>query len=516
MKKLLKIFLATAAVFILIIIAAFAYLNLVYLPAKVKAEGPAYLQQKSKGQLKAQSIQYVPFKGVKLESLSLLSRAGKPLANLDKVYLDVNIWPLISRRDLDFRLDLYPPGVKRPFIFKGLYQTKAQKLELNFKIKSSLFIPAEPIFGTVGGFVDAQEQKVIDCKLTSPNLNLQSKFYVKDKDLQIDKFSLNILQSSLSLIGDVQDLSEPSLNIYGDLDLNLADLKHLNPEYIRLPDKLQLAGRLPGKIYISSKVNNPEVGLKISSGQLQINRIKVENLSLLSKVENKKLVLDKLYARLCDGEINLAGECLLDSAQLPANLNLNIFSLDLHRLISAISLKPSPLHGRLFGLGQFQSSLKRPKDVEGKLWLSASGSNILQLPIFKGIGDVLHLPELRKVEFKEGSGNFTIAQQKINSSDFKVLSEYISLYFNGYMGFNGDLEVNIRPSFSQGFLSSPNIGNILGIFVDTAGNLLGEIKMDGNIKQARFSFEPISVEKLIQKGIEKGLKQLFKFKTKEE
>ena len=85
------------------------------------------------------------------------------------------------------------------------------------------------------------------------------------------------------------------------------------------------------------------------------------------------------------------------------------------------------------------------------------------------------------------------------------------------MDFDGNLGFDISPFFSRGFISSaPNIANILGIFIDPAGNFLGEIKMKGNIKEPRYTFKPISMEKLLPRGIEEGLKQLFKFKKEKE
>ena len=81
------------------------------------------------------------------------------------------------------------------------------------------------------------------------------------------------------------------------------------------------------------------------------------------------------------------------------------------------------------------------------------------------------------------------------------------------MDFAGNLGFDIEPAFSESFLATPHIGNILGIFIDsTTGAFLGEIKLKGNIKEPRYTFKPISADKFFPKALEKGLKQLFKFK----
>lgn len=457
---------------LLIIIAAFAYLNFVYLPQKVKAEGPAYLEQKSKGRVQAASIQYIPFRGVELKGLRILSKEDKVLLAADKIYFNVKLWPLIMRRDLDFRIDLYPAATKQPFIFTGLYQIKQQKLD-------------------------------VYCR----KLNLEATFYIQDQDLRIEKLSGKIAGCAFALIGDVQNLADPLLNIYGDVELNLAEVQ----------DKLNLQGRCQGKLYISSQAKNPEIGLKMKATQIKIDKINIEDLSFVSKMKDKEVSLTKCYARLYDGEVNLEGTCRLDAQDFPADLSFNLFNVDMHKLIKDIKGRDTPVHGRLFSLGRLGGHLKRPGAVEGKVWMSISGSNILQLRAFEGIADVLRLPELRKLKFKQASGNFNIARQKIKTEDFKISGNNMEIYFQGDLDFDGNVGAGIQPYFSADFLSrTPNIKAIAGIFIDPAGNFLGEIKMKGNIKNPRYTFKPISMEKLLPRAIEEGLKQLFKLKKKEE
>lgn len=513
MKKFLKIFLRIIGVLILIVIAAFAYLNFIYLPQKVKSEGAAYLEQKSKGRLRAESIQYIPFKGVKLKRVSLVSKKGEPILSIDKLYLNVDLWPLITGQIIDFRIDLYPAKIKKPFVFKGLYQIKKQELDLDFEIASDVFLQRQTITGRAKVLIDREERSDIDLTATSRDLNLQGKFYIENKDLRIDKLSAKILGSTFDFIGDVQNLSEPSLNIYGDLDINLAGLKKINPEYTKAFNKLKMDGHCLGEVLISGEPSNPQIGLKIRASQIEIEKIKIESLSIISQMENKKVTLSKLYAGLCEGEVKLDGSCRLDVKDFPTNLNLNVFNLELGKIFNDVPGKNVRVHGRLFSLGRLKGYLKRPKSVEGEIWASASGSNILQLRLFREIAEILRLPELLKVEFSEASGNFSIAKEAIRTDDLKIVSKVVALYFKGYMDFAGNLGFDIEPAFSESFLATPHIGNILGIFIDsTTGAFLGEIKLKGNIKEPRYTFKPISADKFFPKALEKGLKQLFKFK----
>jgi len=516
MKKVLKILFRLILVFVLIFIAAFFYLNLVYLPQKVKSEGPALLEQKSKGQVKAETVRYIPFKGARLENVVFLSKDKKPVLKIEKLYFNLSPWSLIARQNLDFRLELYPSREEKPLIFSGLYRIKERKLDLDFKIKNDFFVKSQPIVGKLNILPGKEDKVNIDLLLKSRELNIQGNLYVKENDLRVEKFAGTILESEFNFIGDVQNLSQPLLNIYGNLKLNLAGLKGINPKYLKLPKEVDLQGTLSGKAFISSKPTNPQIGLKMSSSQIKVKAVTLEEVSIISEIKDKRLTLSKFYAKLCEGEINLEGSCRLDSKELPANLNINIFNLDMHKAIKEATGKDIPVHGRLFSLSQLRGSLKSAQSLEGKLWLSSAGSNILQVPLFEGIADVLRLPQLRKIEFKEASGNFSIANQQLRTSDFKLTSDKATIYFKGYVDFAGNLAFDLEPNFSEDFLAAPQIGNILGVFTDTTtGSFMGEIKLKGTIKNPRYTFKPVSTEKLFRKGIEEGLKQLFKFEKEE-
>lgn len=518
MKTLFKAILIVIGIIFVVIVGAFAYLNFIYLPQKVKTSGPAFLQEKSRGQIKAESIQYVPFKGIKLDNTTIFSKAQEPLITFKQLYCNVYLWSLITtRNELKFNLSLSLPKIEKPLVFEGLYQIKPQRLDLDWKMESDLFAQKQTIYGKAGALISKEEKTQIDLSLESSDLNVQCNFYIKDRDLQIEKFSGKILDSTFDLIGDIQNLSSPSLNIYTTVKLDLKSLSGINPKYALGLEKIQMDGRCDGEIYLAQQANNPEVGLKLNAAQIQIEKTGIENLLLVAKMKNKEITLSSFYAKLYYGEIKLDGTCKLDKQGFPATLNLNVFNLELNNIIADITGKDTPIHGRLFSLAKLKSPLRDPKAVEGTLWISVSGSNILQIPLLGGITEILKFPQMRKIEFKEASGNFAIAKQAARTEDFKIISDNLVIHYKGYIDFAGNISFDVDPVFSANFLATPSIGNILGIFIDSAGNFMGEIKLKGNVKDFRHTFKPFSKEGIFPQGIEEGLKQLFKrFQEKEE
>lgn len=517
MSKTLKILLAILASLALLIVAAVTYLNFVYLPQKVSLQGIKYLEQKSKGQIRASSIQYLPLKGVEIKDLVLLSPSKQPIIHLDTVYLNVELWPLFLEKNLEFRLSIYPSQIKQPLVIKGRYQIVPQKLDITFSVKNILLAQNQNLTGKLSATVALTKRSDIELVVSSPDLNAQGNFTMQGRDLNINKFSGVFLGSSFDFIGDVQNLGDPTLNIYGNLDIDLAGLKKLNPAYLKPFSQFDMDGHCLGELFLSSQLNNPQAGLKLKAGQIRLANFRLYELAAIAELKDRQLQISKCYGKLYDGEINLEGTVKLNSPDWPAKLNLNLFNVDINKVIMDLTERPTPIHGRLFSLTRASAPLKDFKAIEGKSWMSISGSNILQVPVFSGVAEVLRLPELSKIEFKEASGNFAIGQQTLKTDDFKISSEAMSILFKGNLNFNGDLGFDVQPNFSPDLLASSNIGAILGMFIDsTTGGFLGEIKLKGNIKEPRYTFKPLSANKIIPKGIEEGLRQLFKFKKQED
>ncbi|MFH1245095.1 MAG: AsmA-like C-terminal region-containing protein [Candidatus Omnitrophota bacterium] len=511
MKKGLKILFLFLLSFLLLILAGFAYLNFVYLPGKVQKEGPAYLKQKSKGTIQAGSIQYIPFQGIRLKNVVISSREKQGVFTIYKVNINADFILLLTQHRLKLQSAVYLREKQSPIPLNVEFSLKQQTLNLETTIAVPWFAKQQSIHGKLQAELNADTPH-FDLELASADLSLQGNFNIKDNNLYIEKLHGKILDSTFDVIGDIQNLKDASFNIYGNLDLNLTDLQNLNPAYLPLADKIKMEGRCSTAVYLAAQTKNPEIGLKINASPLKMGKIGIDNLIVNAQLKDKTVSLNQCYVKLYDGEVNLTGNCQLSSPNRPVSLDLNISNLELNKLSSDLAGKTTPLHGRLAALSKVNSSLKDIQNAEGKLWLNISGSNILQLPMLKGIADILRLPEMSSIEFKEATGNFIIAQRALTTEDFKIASDSLALYYKGFIDFDGNLNFDIRPQFSPGFFSaSPNISNILGIFIDTAGNFLGEIKMKGTIKEVRHTFKPFSMKNFSpQKLIEEGLKRLFK------
>ncbi|MFH1046304.1 MAG: hypothetical protein V1727_04995 [Candidatus Omnitrophota bacterium] len=518
MKKLLKILLGLTLFIVLLISAVFLYANFVYLPRLVASQAPQFLSEKTKGQIKADTIEYVPLKGIRLINISVLSKEKQPLFNIDKLFFKVSPLALLTKKVVDFRLDAYPAKAKRPFIVNGLYHWETQTLDLDFKIAHQFFTQPETIEGTLSLQKEGPAEKyALDFALASPNLKAEGIFSFEQKDLHIQTLNVSLAGSTLEFIGDIQDIPQATLNIYGDITIDFNSLKNINPRYLKINEKSLPNGQAQGTFFVSGTLDNPAAGLKLNAPQLTISKVLLTDFALEAQLKNKKAILTKCYARVSDGEVNIDAVSDFSQKKFPASVNINIFNLDLHKLLTDLTGKERPFYGRVFSLGHFNLPLAAYKDVEGKLWLSASGTNILRFRAFEQLSKILRFSEKDQAGFKEASGNFLVAKRNLSSEDFTVSSDNVKLIFKGYMDFTGNLDVSVIPNFSQNFLTSaPNMGNILGILIDSTGNFLGEIRWQGNVKDSHFSFMPLAIKNIFQGGFSEELLKFLPFKKQNE
>ncbi|MBN3038991.1 MAG: hypothetical protein JW869_06220 [Candidatus Omnitrophica bacterium] len=511
MKKLFKVIIIVLVVIVVVGAAALAYLNFIYFPDLVASKGAKLLEQKTKGRISAQSIQYVPLKGVELKEVSFLSQQKEPLFVLDRLYLNANPITALTKNRLDFNIQLYPQGKKLPLNFSGLYQIQAQHLDLNFALKNDFFLKRQDIEGKLSADIISKDEFKADLKLASADLDIHGLFSLKDKDVKIEDFSGNICGSTLKIIGDVQDIAKPQINCYGDLKVDLKGLKRLHPQLTKIPEELDLVGSASGTLFLTGSPDNPQAGLKLQSQKLKVDNISVADFSLAAEMKDKMVEISKIYAKTCQGEVNIESMCNLAVRELPAAVVVKISNIDLHQIIKDISGKERPFYGQVFAQAQLSAPLKDYKAVQGNLFINTSGANILRFPFFEKLANILQFSENTKGGFKQATGNFQVANETIRSQDLAILSDHVKIIFKGVMDFKGDLNVDVYPNFSQSFLTtSPNVGSILGILVDSTGNLLGEIKLTGNVKKPDWSFAP-SFKKLFPGGVDQKILDLFPF-----
>ena len=137
---------------------------------------------------------------------------------------------------------------------------------------------------------------------------------------------------------------------------------------------------------------------------------------------------------------------------------------------------------------------------DGHLW---------ELALFKGLAKLLFIQEFQNVVFREAGGDFTIANRRIHTNGFELRSAPVSFICNGWMDFNGNLDLDMGAQFSpQTIEESGSLNKTITALLTQTGEYL-TIKVTGNIKEPRLIPSPVGMIKKATDILRESLKNIF-------
>jgi hypothetical protein len=119
------------------------------------------------------------------------------------------------------------------------------------------------------------------------------------------------------------------------------------------------------------------------------------------------------------------------------------------------------------------------------------------------------MPALKKIEIKECAGNFTIAAKKIETQDMKFSGPHLNMLANGWLDFTGNLNFDIGMSLTSGFAQENELSKLASLLIDKTGWLIGQIGLSGTIKEPKYTFIPLYLDKLIKNQLVESLRKIF-------
>jgi hypothetical protein len=138
-----------------------------------------------------------------------------------------------------------------------------------------------------------------------------------------------------------------------------------------------------------------------------------------------------------------------------------------------------------------------------------ANGHLWEFPLLGGIAEALNLPRLKKIEIKEAAGNFTIADRKIDTQNLQFSSPQFNMLARGNMGFDGTLDFNVGLSFTPGFAQENEFAKLAALIIDETGRFIGQVGVSGTVKQPKYIFIPLHLDKLIKNQVVEGLKKIF-------
>lgn len=240
----------------------------------------------------------------------------------------------------------------------------------------------------------------------------------------------------------------------------------------------------------------------------------MEDFQLDYRLEKNILTISKMTGRVAGGVFQQTSRIDLTKPGLGYDSQVKIKGLRAEPFLKAFA---PAMGGKVFGALTFETQLSGAGTQAETLKrnLSASGNLLLSDGRLTGAGLVaelanfLNLPELREIKFKEGKGNFTVKQGKVNLNG-ELSAQDLRMSPKGTVGLDGALDVSLDARLSPALTAKlDRKGNVSQFLIDKEGWGQLPLLVTGTTAAPRFAFDASAVKgKLKERAVQEVQKKL--------
>ncbi len=324
----------------------------------------------------------------------------------------------------------------------------------------------------------------VELKLTSQDLNLDSRFNFKDNLVNFPKLYGHYARSLFALTGVINTGDADNLNarINGEIRLNLEDLKlkAINPKGIARI-KLNLSGKL-------KDIKSCFIDADISGSVISLYGLKTREFSLKYKQGNGLASIAPMRISLYGGRIDASAKMNIASPDLPYWVEASMQGVKIEELKLDTEAKKTDIAGIIQAevkLNGFRGDTSRLGGA-GKILINKG--RLWELNLFKGLGKIIFISDFANIVFKEGSADFMLENKYITSDNIILKSDLADLTGVCKIGLDGTIESSIDVEILNEFIP------LSGTFKDVATAIVGKsgkfgtIKITGTLKEPKYKF----------------------------
>ncbi|MCX5715510.1 MAG: hypothetical protein NTV07_01350, partial [Candidatus Omnitrophica bacterium] len=374
-----------------------------------------------------------------------------------------------------------------------------------FENEAIYFSRASFVYGKKSYLVDA---KIEDFKTPDIKMRLESKDFLIDARLKLFPESIHILRASgnylnspFNISGTVSDIKNAQVSLKGNIKLDLVNLRTLLPGISEPLTRFGIKGICDLEFDLKGpwkEFRNWDAVVKGKSERINIWDLKFDSVKLDLRIKQNALLLNELSAKPYGGALFSNMEIDLTQPNPPYTANLVLDGVDLNKLIADTDLKGRTMSGTAALKTTLRGYGKNTDTMKGEGSVLIKGSYLWEMPLLKGLGDLLFLPNLSSIVFEEVSGNFIITNKTITTSNLGFHSKGISLLAEGGVNFDGNLDLMVTTSVSEDFVKDTSeFQRLAGLLFAQAGQFLGNIKINGTIKKPEYKFVPFALDKVL-------------------
>jgi uncharacterized protein involved in outer membrane biogenesis len=287
----------------------------------------------------------------------------------------------------------------------------------------------------------------------------------------------------------------------------------------------------------------PNVDMDVSAtiSTLTMEKFELSNVRGTMKISNGIIAMQNFSCNTFDGSIITKGTLNLQKPDRPTfDFAMDMNGLDAHAMLP----KFTSFGERMFGKLTMNTTLKGalddtlgliPQSLNGEGRVQAENGKLTGVKVNKAVGDLLKLPDLEQINFKDWANSFTITDGRVYIKDLKIKALDADYVVDGSQGLDGSLDFAMSLVLPEKTSSRISVAGFAGQAVDLFKDESGRVKLDFtvggtsdnpkvalNTKSAQKKAEDLvkqklegekkKVEETLKKKAGDALKDLFKKK----
>lgn len=559
-KKIFLLFLGIIIIFTLLV-----YVGKEYILNRIKFTLIKKIELSTKYGLKIQGIGYTPARGFILKNISVYRSPSYKDEMINIYYLSLNFSILSLIKEKIFSPSIIIKGCNFKTVrVDGYTELSVDLLEKiknlqdlldaikkvefrNFSIKNNFLyienlrgsiktgvnsINSENIRFSVDGedyilgfrLLEITENPVLTLQLSSSLFNVSLDMIKEDEIFKIKKLSGDILNSTFSFMGELKNLHNPSLSLYGRLTFNTKDslkiLKRFWPEkefYKNLPS---IDGKLTNSIYLNGMLKNMdkiEIGIKSESDNMKISMFELKDFRMNTKIKGGTIDILYIEANPYGGTFRSSARIDYAEKGLPFWIESDLNNINLNSFFRKTKLKNRNIKGSLFCKTTLHGELKNTNSIEGGGAIFIRDANLGPMPILTPLlGNIYGyfqntIPGLKKIEITKGSCDFQIVNRKIITENLVLWGGIVNIYARGYIDFDKNLNFEVENEFVEPAKEEETSWQTsLQEMIIKFGKLFSKAHLTGTLEKPKWKFQYLGgFENMLKKGFDRIFKEIF-------
>ena len=262
----------------------------------------------------------------------------------------------------------------------------------------------------------------------------------------------------------------------------------------------------------------------VSIGVLNLGQFQFKNVRGSLTARGETVTLRNLSLNTFDGSVIANGTFGLEDVQRPVfDLTLKVSNLQAHDALKPFTQFNKYVFGRLSMESNMRGQLTNaldvaPTTVSGDGKIQIRDGKLKGIKLLDALANSLDIKELKNIEFKQWTNEFTISNGRILLSDAKITAGDADFLIGGSYGIDGTMDfamaVKLSPALSERVKISGLAQELVNALKDEQGRLMLNFRIAGTLNEPVLKFDTEkqmkAAEELIRREIEKKQAELAK------